>query len=188
VTELWCHADPTSVLSSKSLWESSWSFVYPFNVFCCDSLPVLQRFAKIYRMYCSSNYLFGKDSKKIRITRRKKLELADSLPSDDCGIVACLHGRCPVMAVSLAPLFRLSGVMSQYHITENRCSEGTVRYRQSSSRPQLRQRVPSRTHQCCSPLESDFVRHTYYSIFMSTCEGLTIEVSYKFCIRYICGI
>jgi hypothetical protein len=40
--------------------------------------------------------------------------LADSLPSDCFGIVACLYGRCLVMVFSLAPLFRLSEAMSQY--------------------------------------------------------------------------
>jgi hypothetical protein len=42
------------------------------------------------------------------------LLLPDSLPSDAPGIVACLHGRCLAIDVSLAPLFRLSGIMSQY--------------------------------------------------------------------------
>jgi hypothetical protein len=33
------------------------------------------------------------------------LLLADLLPTVGYGIVACLHGRCLAMAVSLAPLF-----------------------------------------------------------------------------------
>jgi hypothetical protein len=34
------------------------------------------------------------------------------------GIVPCLHGRCLAMAVSLPPLFHLSGVMSQYRFID----------------------------------------------------------------------
>jgi hypothetical protein len=37
---------------------------------------------------------------------------ADLLPSDGSGIVAFLHGRCLAMAVSLAPPFYLSNLMS----------------------------------------------------------------------------
>jgi hypothetical protein len=42
------------------------------------------------------------------------LLLADLLPSDGSGVVACIHGRCLPMPVSLAPLFYLPDLISQY--------------------------------------------------------------------------
>jgi hypothetical protein len=45
------------------------------------------------------------------------LLVADMLPRDVSGTVACLHGRFLAMAVSLAPLFRFAGVMSHYEST-----------------------------------------------------------------------